>query len=64
MRNRISDSRAQNTEPFLWGAGKGKMEKVIPEPYAHYDATAFTEARTLENGSSYMVTVYRNVVRP
>jgi len=48
----------------LGAVGTPRMEKVTPEPYAHYDATAFSEPRKLQNGETYHVTVYRNVVRP
>lgn len=52
----------------LGPVGTPKMERITPEPYAHYDAVATTETRILQNGEkqgeSYQVPVYRNMVRP
>ena len=64
MRNGVANYR-KDAEPFLWqGSAKGKMERVTPEPDAHYNATEAQETRITAAGDDYPVTVYRNIVRP
>ena len=48
----------------LGKVGVPKMERVTPEPDAHYNATEAQETRITTADDDYLVTVYRNIVRP